>query len=438
MMVVAVAAEPAEDKFLLKPVRTIFVDNVWSGSNVPFALAIRGGKQYIAYYNADRRMTVACGSIGSNKFVFQKLEDVVGWDSHNYVTLAFDSEGYIHLSGNMHGVPLRYYRTTKPEDITTFVRVPSMVGDKENRVTYPRFSTGPDAQLLFAYRDGGSGNGNEIVNEYNVSTRKWRRFVSKPLFDGEGEMNAYYYGPVRDKKGVYHLTWVWRDTGDCSTNHDVSYARSASYQSGFQKSDGTPIELPLTIHNTEIIDPVPIKCGLLNRVSLSFDSRDRVMVTYHKFDKDGFTQVYTARRENSGWNVYETTQWKDRWDFSGGGTIPMMISIDAPRIWDGGRLYQTYINKYQAPYRQMRYLNERTLKQIGAPFRILPADFDIPKVKHTEDWQVNISGLNIPSVKRDGYGWVLRWESAGPNRDRPRDTIPPPSKLELIELRIQD
>ena len=435
VMAVVASAQPAGSAALLEPVKTVFVDSVWSGSPVGFAHAIRNGKQYVAYYDSERRMTVACRSLNSEKWTYRKLEDVVGWDSHNYVTFAFDSEGYIHLSGNMHCVPLRYYRTTKPEDITAFVRVESMTGDRENRCTYPRFSTGPKGEMLFSYRDGGSGNGSEIVNSYDVKARKWHRYIQKPLFDGEGDMNAYYTGPARDKSGMYHFAWVWRDTPDCATNHDVSHTSSSAYDSGFRKSDGTPIELPLTIHNTDVIDPVPVKSGLLNNVRLSFDSKDRVMITYHKFDEKGLTQVYTARREESGWRIYRTTDWKDRWEFSGGGSIATMMSIDAPVVWGDGKLCQTFVNKYHAGYRQVRFLDEQTLRPVGETVRLLPEGYDVPSAKHTSDWQVNLAGVNAAAAKRGGSVWALRWESAGPNRDKPREAVPPASRLEVVEFR---
>lgn len=434
LMFIASSQLVSSAESLLRPVRSLFVDYVWSGAPVGFQLAVRGGKQYVAYYDSERRMTIACRDLNSNRWVYKRLDERVGWDSHNSVTFAFDSEGYIHLSGNMHCVPLKYWRTTKPGDITTLERIDRMVGRNEQRCTYPRFGSTPDGRLTFSYRDGGSGNGNEIVNVYDVTSKTWSRYSEKPLFDGQGQMNAYYCGPVRDSKGIYHVAWVWRDTPDCATNHDVSYARSATFRDGFTRSDGSPIDLPITIENGEIIDPVPIKSGLLNNVSLSFDSQDRVMITYHKFDEKGFTQVYTARLEKGSWRIYRTTDWKDRWEFSGGGSIPQMISISSPQVWGEGKLYQVFTNKFLAPYVQVRFLDEKTLTQIGKPVRLYAPEFELPSAKHTDDWQTNIAGGSLSEVVRSGRSWVLRWESAGPNRDAPRDKVPPASKLHVVEL----
>lgn len=429
----------AKSESLLVKGKTLFVDNVWAGMPVGFAMAVRDGKQYVAYYDAERWMSVACRSLDSETWQKVRLDNQIGWDSHNGITFAFDPEGYIHLSGNMHGVPLRYYRTSKPGDITTFEPIHRMTGVEESRVTYPHFYTGPNGEFLFTYRDGGSGNGNNIINVYDVRTKTWRRYTQRHLFDGEGLMNAYAAGPARDSNGTYHLAWVWRDHGGCESNHDVSYARSPGSLENWQKSNGEPVELPLTIHNTEIIDSVQVNSGLMNSVKISFDGLDRPMVTYIKFDPKGKTQIYTMRLENGRWKRYQTTKWNDRWEFSGGGTIFPMISFSGPTPWAGSdRLYQTFTNRYMAPYQQVRFLDKDKLQQVGEAVRIFPEGFDTPDPEKGDQWQVNILGASIEAARKTGATWALRWESMISNRDRPREAAPPPSRLELVELRIRE
>ena len=424
------------DKALLEQHKAVFVDNVWSGASVGFAFATRGDKQYIAYYDADRWMTVACRALDSEEWQKVRLDNQVGWDSHNYVVFAFDSEGHMHLSGNMHCHPLRYYRTAKPGDITSLEPVNRMTGELESRVTYPHFYTGPNGEFLFTYRDGGSGNGNNIINVYDVKTKSWKRYINMPLLDGEGEMNAYQTGPARDRSGTFHMAWAWRDTPDCATNHDVSYARSPGSLENWQKSDGTPIQLPLTIKNTEILDRVQPGGGLLNSVRLSFDADDRPMVSYMKYDPRGRTQVYTMRLEDSRWKRYQTTDWKDRYEFSGGGAIGSKISFSGPSPWDEGLLYQTFTNQFLAPYTQIRFLDKAKLQPVGKPIRLYPPGFDVSE--KGDEWQVNTAGLSLGQLKNGGSSWVLRWEAMRANRDQPREVIPPPSRLEIVELRIAD
>jgi len=203
----------------------IEVDRVPSWFPVGFSLLTHGDRQYVAYYDAEHRMTVAARPLDSQQWRRHRLDSNVGWDSHNYVTMAVDSAGDLHLSGNMHCVPLIYFRTTKPGDITTFKRLP-MTGKNEQRCTYPRFLNDAGGRLVFQYRDGGSGNGRRFFNVYDPQSRTWSRLLDTPLFEGEGLRNAYPLGPVIGPDNRFHVVWVWRDTPDCATNHDPSYARS--------------------------------------------------------------------------------------------------------------------------------------------------------------------------------------------------------------------
>lgn len=115
------------------------VAQVWSGQPLGFALLTHGDQQYVAYYAPDRHMTVAQRTLGEREWHYTTLPTVVGWDSHNYVTMALDSKGYVHVAGNMHVVPLIYFRSTRPGDAASLVRVPAMTGHNEMHVTYPLF-----------------------------------------------------------------------------------------------------------------------------------------------------------------------------------------------------------------------------------------------------------------------------------------------------------
>ena len=258
------------------------VSRVWSGHPVGFFLSTEGAAQYAAFYDAERRLTVAQRDMGNRDWTLVRLDSTLGWDSHNYVTMSPDRTGRLHLSGNMHGDPLVYFRTERPGDIRSFCRVDAMVGSLEKRCTYPRFIAGPDDRLLFTYRDGGSGKGNQIYNAYDCETERWRRLLDQPLLDGRGAMNAYPVGPSRGPDGFFHLCWVWRDTYDCSTNHDVSYARSRDLVH-WETVAGMPIELPITIDTKGVVvDPVPAGGGAINgNTRVGFNAQRCPIVTYH-------------------------------------------------------------------------------------------------------------------------------------------------------------
>jgi hypothetical protein len=275
--------------------RAVAVDSldiapVWSGHPVGFALLTHAPFQFAAFYDDQRRLTVAQRRLDERKWTFSKLPDTTGWDSHNFIALAADGDGYLHLSGDMHVMPLKYFRTTKPWDVSTFEREQKMVGLNEQSATYPRFFRGASNEFLFTYRDGGSGNGNQIFNIYDLKTKRWRRLLDGPVTDGEGERNAYFDGPVKGPDGWFHLAWVWRESPDAASNHDLSYARSKDlihWETGGDK----PLKLPITLKTSDIVDPVREKGGIINNnTKIGFDNQGRVTISYHKYDAAGNTE----------------------------------------------------------------------------------------------------------------------------------------------------
>ena len=151
----------------------------------------------IAFYDAKRQMTLGQRTLGSQKWRFKKLPSFVGWDSHNYVTMAMDRKKCLHVSGNMHVAPLTYFRGSKPLDIDSVEPVNRMVGDRERRVTYPSFIPGLAANYcsLTAMVRAVTVT---IFSTFTMSrTDTWRRLLDEPIMAGNGGMNAYMTEPKK-------------------------------------------------------------------------------------------------------------------------------------------------------------------------------------------------------------------------------------------------
>ncbi|MDR1957755.1 MAG: BNR repeat-containing protein [Planctomycetaceae bacterium] len=418
-------------------VRRIDVAPVWSGHPVGFALLTEGDWQFAAFYDANRNMTLAQRKLNETAWIFKQLPTKVEWDSHNYITITLDRDRHIHVSGNMHCVPLIYFRSEKPLDVTSLVQVASMTGSNEKRCTYPQFIEGAGKELLFTYRDGGSGNGNQIWNIYDADKKSWSRLFDTPMFNGQGKMNAYFYGPIIGPDGYYHLCWMWRNTPDCSTNHDLSYVRSRDMKH-WENSQGTPVALPITLQTGEIIDAAQPKQGLLNPAqALSFDLENRVVISYGKYDAKGNWQLYNARLEDGVWKYYQTSNWNYRWDFKGGGTIPLEISFGAIEIQDG-QLVQSHRHIKEGNGRWQ--LDEKTLKpirQVNSPVRlpkeINKIELDFPNIEGRTTW--DLQDRKQPADKGNDIRYVMKWETLPPNRDRPHPVAPPPSQLRVYEIK---
>lgn len=413
---------------------TLDIAPVWAGHPVGFCLLTASPDQFVAYYNAERQMTVAARRLGEREWRFQALDERVAWDSHNSITMALDRRDCLHISGNMHCAPLVYFRSASPRDIASITRLTAMTGDLERLVTYPRFITGPGNTLVFTYRTGRSGNGDQIFNAYDPENRTWRRLLDTPFTNGEGLRNAYPMGPVQGSDGVYHLCWVWREESDCATNHDLSYARSRDLVH-WERSDGTPCTLPMTLASAEVVDPVPVGGGIINgNTRLGFDGRGRPVISYHKNDAQGFTQLYVARREEAGWHIAQVSDWDYPWAFSGGGTIVFEIHVDAVQALPDGNLTLGYGHAKKGSGRFL--LNGETLERIETlpPLSsAMPADLqqvegDFPGL------QVR-SSADLGTAEAPGVRYMLRWETLPANRDKPRpEPWPAPSMLRLLRI----
>jgi hypothetical protein len=366
----------------------------------------------------------------------------VKWDSHNYVTMALDRDQQLHVTGNMHCVPLIYFRTQRAHDMSTLERIPYMVGpERERSVTYPVFMRRADNQLVFRYRDGKSGNGDDIYNVYDESTRQWRRLLDTALTSGEGRMNAYCSRPLLGPDKRYHVVWVWRDTPDCATNHDLSYARSPDLVR-WETAAGNPLQLPITVASGAVVDPVPAHGGLINGGHLlGFDIENRPVIVYHKYDPQGNTQIFAARFEDPQWRVRQISDWSDyRWDFSGGGSIPFEVRIDALGRSEQGLA----VSCTSGRGRHNWLLDNTSLEPVaGGAVRPRPVGVRRPGAVDGARTTGDVPGIALPpgmelrtagdSGETPSQRYQLRWYTWGPNRDRPRAGPPPaPVMLQLI------
>jgi hypothetical protein len=416
---------------------------VWSGHPVTFGFLTERGHQFIAYYDADRRITVLGRKLSTPASAWTRIQppgipnpprkrdsNVVAWDSHNTLRLALDRDGNLHLSGNMHADPLVYYRTRVPFDVSTLERIDRMIGEREKRCTYPVFFKDASGNLLFRYRDGSSGNGSDLYNRYDTGTRTWSRLLATPLLEGEGERNAYAGEPTLGPDGRFHLVWMWRETPDCATNHTLSYARSPDLIH-WENSRGEPLTLPITLKTGEVIDGTQPGGGLINMsYLLGFDAQKRPVVAYHRYDAQNHSQAYLARPNATGpWTQSVLSTWDFKWAFSGGGSIDSEVTLGRPRLVDPHTFQIDYSSKVAGSGRWT--VDADTLARTG---QLPPAPSTLPT--SLRRIQSPTPGMEVQILQSSAgpRRWVLRWETLGRNRDKPRDFIPPPTELRLYEL----
>lgn len=435
--------EPVQRLERLQLVDSLKIADVWSGHPVDFAFVQHGDSQYVAYYDSNRKMSIAVRHVKSKNIHTVSLPSTIGWDSHNYISMAFDSLGILHVSGNMHSSPLVYFKSTVPGKVDSLKSAP-MVGSLESSVTYPVFFHGPSHELLFMYRDGSSGNGNQIFNKWNAVSKKWTRLMDKALFDGQGQRNAYMGGPLLGPDGYYHVYWMWRETADASTTHDVGYLRSKDLIN-WENAAGTKVNIPVTLSTPNVlVEAIPQRGGVINRGAIGFDLQKRVIITYHKFDANGNTQLYNARYEGSQWKINQASKWNYRWDFGGIGSLVMEITFGPVMLEPSGFLTQQYSHiKSGTGIWQLDMSTLSSVMELGSS--LWPQSHEQARqagmVVHwlKSSGLISMAGTFLNSTsdtpKDPSTVYALRWETMPENKDQPRPTIPAPTPLMLYTFR---
>jgi len=404
------------------------ISEVWAGHPVNFAIKTTEKLQCVAYYNTDRRMVVASRSPESISWKYTELPTTTGWDSHNYIAMAIDDSGYIHISGNMHNVNLIYFRSKNPWNTDSF-ESPGMIGTLENSITYPEFIEGLNNQLFFQYRTGGSGNGITICNSYDSETKKWTRLTSKGLFDGENKVSAYHISPVFGPDNFFHVIWMWRETPVANTNFHISHMKSSNLIT-WQTMSGKSISIPVKTSTPDVVvDPIPSGRGLINMdYWISWDRQNRAVVTYHRYDDNNISQIFNTRWENGEWKIYQTSNWTSfKWNLDREGSLSHDIAATPLCIDESDELIQDYLYPNQKLKRWI--LNEENLKPKSDII------YEPPQaMKELYEVQSTFPGMQVNRI-RDGE-YYLRWETMPVNQDkaRPDGTFPSSSTLRIYRF----
>ncbi len=286
--------------------------------------------QFASWYDSLGFVIVARRLVGTTDWEKRKtrMKGNVN-DAHNIISIILDGEGFLHLAWDHHNGPLKYCGSIEPGGME-FTEVQPMVGELEdNHVTYPEFYKMPDGDLLFAYRYGGSGRGNMVLNRYSVSDQRWRR-VSDNLIDGEGERNAYWQMCV-DSHGTIHLSWVWRETWDVFTNHDLCYARSLDGGKSWQSSSGEQLNVPINADNAEYAIHIAQGSSLINQTSITADQNGQPFITsYWTPQGEEVPQFFVVFLQNGKWDISRVTDRTLPFSLNGEGS--RRIPISRPQV----------------------------------------------------------------------------------------------------------
>jgi len=308
------------------------------------SIVTHNGIQYIAFYDENRYLTLGKRELGNTQWTFY-LSQYKGncEDAHNVISIMVDGEGFLHVAFNHHNNALNYCKGIAPESLILGEKQ-IMVGRDEKEVTYPEFYRLTNGDLIFVYRSGGSGRGNLIMNRYDVKRKTWER-VHDVLIDGENKRNAYWQLYV-DNFNTIHLSWVWRETPDVATNHDLCYACSRDGGVTWEKSDGEKYRLPITVENAEYVWHIPQDSELINQTGMCADENGNPFIATYWRDQDSTVPQYRlVWFDGETWHMQQVFERKTPFTLKGGGT--KRIPISRPQIvidnkWRKDKIYYIF------------------------------------------------------------------------------------------------
>lgn len=283
---------------------------------------VHNGNAYLVVILPGRKVNVVKVPLDGGKVQMEPLwkskpDYVAGEDNHRYYAVGIDSDGYIHVTGDMHQQPwVPHWISKKPEDISEFVR---RCGEDDNKgpqgrsVTYPHFFRSPRGELYHSCRMSEPVWG-MAVSRLDVKTQTWTmlgddlskedagkkakrgRPVTVWEDNGIGHDHGYtqpHLDMCWDKNNRMHIAWSLLDRnlpgdgGICATH--ILYAYSDDGGKTVHRGDGTKIQWPMRAekgpHQADVVlteDQGPPR-WLNVGVSISLDERDRPVIVCKSF-----------------------------------------------------------------------------------------------------------------------------------------------------------
>jgi hypothetical protein len=294
-------------------------------ANRRHALFTHGTDQFAAYYDTEGFMVLAQRRLNSDVWgTLRTGEKGQVADAHNSISIAVDGDGFLHVAWDHHGGSLKYARGKKPLSLELQSKQP-MTGLAENAVTYPEFYALADGDLLCLYRDGASGKGDLVLNRYRTAQRRWVN-IQPNLISGEGQRSAYWGAHV-DQRGGLHLTWIWRESPDVASNHDIAYAFSADGGIQWTSIMGEKRSPPFTQARSDYAARIPMHRNLMNSPWMTADRNGKpYIVSYWSEGEASAPQFRMLRHDGSTWLNERITDRRDTFKLAGAATRRPPIS----------------------------------------------------------------------------------------------------------------
>jgi hypothetical protein len=187
-----------------------------------------------------------------------------------------------------------------------------------------------DGFVVLAKRKLGSMDWEIRKTQYKGNVKDAHNSISI-MVDGDGYLHMswdHHNHPMcTDTNGAIHISWVWRETADVMTNHDIAYAKSTDGGVTWQKSNGERYCLPITASNADYAALIPQRCELINTTSMCTDSKGRPYIaTYWRPQGTQVPQYHLVFHNGMEWQTLQISDRTTPFSLSGRGTKRIPIS----------------------------------------------------------------------------------------------------------------
>lgn len=328
---------------LLPPCRVLRLGDSAAGNTVNTAIYRAHGLlstsdlQFGAYYRSATGLILFRRAFADDSLELVELPGEYGiGDAHNVASLGIDRQGHLHLTYDQHDSALRYRRSERPYDITSFGPEIPMAGGDETRITYPGFIVPSHAglPLLCLYRTGYAGRGDAWLYAYDETEQRWLPRAA-PLLAGAAHQpwpcSPYWNRVACAPDGHLHLSFCWRthtldDERQRVNNGSIGYAMSPDWGEHWHSSRGLPLRLPLTPVNAETALGLPPASNLINQTGSALDSAGQPHVVFYGDDAHGVPQYWHLWHADGTWKHHPISNRNQRFSLEGRGTLAPPMS----------------------------------------------------------------------------------------------------------------
>jgi len=305
----------------------------WHRPMAVYAPAVN--KTFWAYGNADNAPTITCYDHGRQSFA----EPVVlgsnpDGDAHRNPTLLVDTEGFLYVFYGAHGHPSHVVKSTSPHDIGSWRALADL---DDPRGTYPQPWQLVEGEVYVMYRHAPGWRCR--VSKDGGET--WQAPVSIIDSPPDAGWDCTVYGISIAETGPFprrvHFAWSRLGGGTpeeiqakhlWARRYNVYYACSDDGGRTWQRSDGTPYELPITESTAEKL----YDCGQHGvwLKDIQLDAQGNPYILFLDSETETYQSDWMVLRHVGGeWKLSKVTHSDHMYD--GGGLV--LLSDQDIRIY---------------------------------------------------------------------------------------------------------